>query len=90
MCSRGHENVLNYLNFFAGIALLLLGVSSSRRGSARLVGARLRRLLQTVTQGRRRACRAGLLISILTPNSTTLAQTGREALRMLEGNPQRL
>jgi phosphate:Na+ symporter len=72
--------VFNYLNFFAGIALLLLGVSSLRRGSERCFGARLRRLLQTATQGRLRAFGAGLLISILTPSSTAVALLSVEAI----------
>ena len=35
--------MLNYFNFLAGIALMLLGIRSLRRGSERFFGAKLRR-----------------------------------------------
>src|SRR2546422_9832146 len=72
--------MLNYFNFLAGIALMLLGIRSLRRGSERFFGARLRRLLQSATQNPLRSLVAGFLISILTPSSTAVALISVEAI----------
>src|SRR2546428_4754960 len=72
--------MLNYFNFLAGIALMLLGIRSLRRGSERFFGAKLRRLLQSATQNPFRSLVAGFLISILTPSSTAVALISVEAI----------
>lgn len=71
---------MSYLNFLAGIALMLLGIRSLRRGSERFFGARFRRLLQAATQNPLRALLAGFGISILTPSSTAVALLAVEAI----------
>lgn len=72
--------MLSYFNFLAGIALMVYGIRTLRSGSERLFGARLRKVLQTVTKSRARAFGAGLLISILTPSSTAVALLSVEAI----------
>lgn len=72
--------MLPYLNFVAGVALMLYGIRILRKGSDRLFGARLRRLLQTATKGRLRTVLAGFLLSILTPSSTAVALLSVEAI----------
>ena len=72
--------MLNYFNFLAGIALMLLGIRSLRGGSERLFGARLRRMLQRATNGRVRSTLAGFAISILTPSSTAVALLSVESI----------
>jgi len=59
---------------------MLLGIRSLRRGSERLFGAQLRRMLQTATKGSLRCLAAGFLISILTPSSTAVALLSVEAI----------
>jgi phosphate:Na+ symporter len=72
--------VLGYFNFLAGIALMLYGIRTLRRGGDRVFGARLRQLLRTATQGRARALGAGFLLSIFTPSSTAVALLSVEAI----------
>ena len=72
--------MLNYFNFLAGIALMLLGIRNLRGGSERLFGARLRRMLQHATKGSVRSMLAGFVISILTPSSTAVALLSVEAI----------
>ena len=72
--------MLSYLNFLAGIALLLLGIRNLRHGSERLCGAQLRRLLQSATQSRARALAAGFVMAILMPSSTGVALLAVEAI----------
>jgi len=72
--------VLSYFNFLAGIALMLFGIRTLRRGTERLVGAKLRQLLQKATKSRMRAFLVGLLIAILTPSSTAVALLSVEAI----------
>ena len=72
--------MLNYFNFLAGVALMLLGIRSLRGGSERLFGARLRWMLQRATKGRLRSMLAGFAISILTPSSTAVALLSVEAI----------
>ncbi len=72
--------MLPYLNFLAGIALMLYGIRTLRKGSDRLFGTRLRRLLQTATKGKFRTLLAGFLLSILTPSSTAVALLSVEAM----------
>lgn len=72
--------MLSYFNFFAGIALMLYGIRTLRKGTERLFGARLRRLLESATSGRRRAFFAGFVVSILTPSSTAVALLSVEAI----------
>jgi phosphate:Na+ symporter len=72
--------VLSYFNFLAGIALMLFGIRTLRHGTERLVGAKLRQLLQKATKGRMRTFLAGLLIGILTPSSTAVALLSVEAI----------
>ncbi|MGA2220635.1 MAG: Na/Pi cotransporter family protein [Verrucomicrobiia bacterium] len=72
--------MLNYFNFLAGIALMLLGIHSLRQGSERLFGARLRRLLQSATKDSGRSLLAGLLVSIVMPSSTAVALLSMEAI----------
>ncbi len=72
--------MLNYFNFLAGIALMLLGIRSLRGGSERLFGVRLRRMLQHATKGSVRSPLAGFVISILTPSSTAVALLSVEAI----------
>lgn len=72
--------MLTQLNFLAGIALMLFGIRSLRRGADRMFGARLRKLLQTATQGRWRALMAGFWLSILIPSSTGVALLSVEAI----------
>jgi phosphate:Na+ symporter len=72
--------VLGYFNFLAGIALMLLGIHSLRRGTERLFGARLRRLLQSATKDSGRSLLAGLLVSIVMPSSTAVALLSMEAI----------
>jgi len=71
---------MNGFNFLAGIALMLLGIRSLRKGSERFFGARLRRLLKSATQNPWRALAAGFGISILTPSSTAVALLAVEAI----------
>jgi phosphate:Na+ symporter len=72
--------VLRYFNFLAGIGLMLYGIRTLRKGTERLFGGRLRRLLQAATTGRMRAVLAGLAVSILTPSSTAVALLSVEAI----------
>jgi phosphate:Na+ symporter len=72
--------VLSYFDFLAGIALMLYGIRTLRRGTERLVGAKLRQLLQKATKGRGRAFLAGLLLAVLTPSSTAVALLSVEAI----------
>jgi phosphate:Na+ symporter len=72
--------LLSYFNFFAGIALMLLGIRSLRTGSDRVFGAKFRQLLRTVTKGSTRAMAAGFLVSILAPSSTAVALLAVEAI----------
>jgi phosphate:Na+ symporter len=72
--------VLGYFHFLAGIALMLYSIRTLRRGTERLVGAKLRQLLQKATKGRKRAFLAGLLLAILTPSSTAVALLSVEAI----------
>ena len=72
--------VLGYFDFLAGIALMLYGIYTLRRGTERLVGAKLRKLFQKATKSRVRAFFAGLLIAILTPSSTAVALLSVEAI----------
>lgn len=72
--------MLSYFNFAAGIALMLYAIRVLRKGTERLFGARLRKLMQTATKGRLRACLAGLFVSILTPSSTAVALLSVEAI----------
>ena len=72
--------LINYLNFFGGIALLLLGVHSMRRGSERFFGARLRRLLQSATRNMALSLFAGLIVSIVMPSSTAVVLLTMEAV----------
>ncbi len=69
-----------FLNFLAGIALMVYGIRTLRKGSDRVFGARLRRILQTATQGKLRALMAGFLLSILIPSSTGVALISVEAI----------
>ena len=71
---------MNVFGFLAGIALMLLGIRSLRKGSERFFGARFRRLLQAATQNPLRALAAGFGISILTPSSTAVALLAVEAI----------
>jgi phosphate:Na+ symporter len=59
---------------------MLYGIRTLRRGTERLVGAKLRGLLQKATKGRIRAFLAGLVVSILTPSSTAVALLSVEAI----------
>jgi len=72
--------LLSYFNFFAGIALMLFGIRSLRKGTERVFGAKFRKLIQTATKGRLRATLAGFLISILAPSSTAMALLSVEAV----------
>jgi phosphate:Na+ symporter len=72
--------VLSYFNFLAGIALMLFGIRTLRHGTERLLGSKLRQLLQTATKSRTRAFLVGLLIAILTPSSTAVALLSVEAI----------
>ncbi len=72
--------MVRYFSFLAGIALMLYGIRTLRKGSERLFGAQLRKLLQTATKGRLRPLLAGLLVSILTPSSTAVALMSVEAI----------
>ena len=72
--------MLSHFNFFAGIALMLLGIRSLRTGSDRVFGAKFRQLLRTVTKGSTRAMAAGFLVSILAPSSTAVALLAVEAI----------
>ena len=72
--------MLNYFNFLAGIALMLLGIRSLRRGSDRFFGTRLRKIIESATKGSLRAMLAGFLVSILTPSSTAVALLSVEAI----------
>lgn len=72
--------MLSHFDFLAGIALILYGIRTLRKGSDRLFGARLRTLLQTATSGRLRSLFTGFLLSILTPSSTAVALLSVEAI----------
>ena len=72
--------MLSYFNFLAGIALMLLGIRSLRRGSERFFGNKLRQLLRSATASTLRSTVAGFLISILTPSSTAVALLSVEAM----------
>ena len=72
--------MLSYFNFLAGIALMLYGIRTLRKGSERLFGAKLRRILQDATKGKVRSLLAGFLVSILTPSSTAVALLSVEAI----------
>ena len=72
--------MLSYFNFLAGVALMLYSIRTLRRGTERLVGAKLRQLLQKATKGRGRAFLAGLLLAVLTPSSTAVALLSVEAI----------
>ena len=54
--------MLEQLNFLAGIALMLYGIHTLRRGTERLFGSRLRNLLQTATRSNLRGFGAGFLL----------------------------
>ncbi len=82
--------MLGYFNFFAGIALMLFGIRSLRKGSDRVFGAKFRKLVHTATQGRLRAMGAGLLISILAPSSTALALLSVEAVNAGYASPEQI
>ncbi len=71
---------MTFFTFLAGIALMLLGIRSLRRGSERFFGERLRRLLRAATQNSGRSLLAGFLVSILTPSSTAVALLSVEAI----------
>ncbi len=72
--------MLSYFNFFAGIALMLLGIRSLRTGSDRVFGTRLRQLLRSATKGSVRATLAGFLLSIMVPSSTAVTLLAVEAI----------
>lgn len=72
--------MLSYLNFLAGIALMLLGVRSLQRGAERLLGNQFRRLLQGATRGRFRSLLAGGAVAVLLPSSTAVALLSVEAI----------
>ena len=72
--------MLSYFNFLAGIALMLFGIRSLRKGTDRVFGARFRKLVQTSTKGSVRAMLAGFLISILAPSSTAMALLSVDAI----------
>jgi len=72
--------LLNYFDFIAGIALMLFGIRSLRRGSDRVFGAKFRQLLHRATKGSIRALLAGFLTSILAPSSTAVALLAVEAV----------
>lgn len=72
--------LIDYFNFFGGIALLLLGVHSLRRGSERVFGVRLRRLLQSATKNSGRSLLVGLVASIVMPSSTAVVLLSMEAI----------
>ena len=72
--------MLSYFNFMAGIALMLFGIRSLRRGSDRVFGARFRQLLHSATKGSVRAMLAGFLVSILAPSSTAVALLAVESV----------
>ncbi len=72
--------MLEQLNFLAGIALMLYGIHTLRRGTERLFGSRLRNLLQTATRSNLRGLGAGFLLSILTPSSTAVSLLSVEAI----------
>ncbi len=72
--------MLEQLNFLAGIALMLYGIRTLRRGTERLFGSRLRKLLQTATRSNLRGLGAGFILSILTPSSTAVALLSVEAI----------
>lgn len=72
--------MLSHFDFLAGIALMLYGIRTLRKGSDRLFGARLRTLLQTATSGRLRSLFTGFLLSILTPSSSAVALLSVEAI----------
>jgi len=72
--------LLSYFNFLAGIALMLFGIRSLRKGTDRVFGARFRKLVQTSTKGSVRAMLAGFLISILAPSSTAMALLSVDAV----------
>jgi phosphate:Na+ symporter len=61
------------INFLAAIALLLYGINLLRRGSERVFGAQLRRLMQTATSNNFRGLVAGFVLSIFAPSSTAVA-----------------
>ena len=72
--------MLSYFDFLAGIALMLFGISTLRRGTEGLIGSKLRQLLQTATKSHARAFWVGLLIALLTPSSTAVALLSVEAI----------
>ncbi|MDD2707776.1 MAG: Na/Pi cotransporter family protein [Verrucomicrobiae bacterium] len=71
---------MSAFHFFAGVALMLYGIRMLRKGSDRLFGARLRRMIQTATRGRVRTFFTGFAVSILTPSSTAVALLSVEAI----------
>jgi phosphate:Na+ symporter len=72
--------LLSCFNFLAGIALMLFGIRSLRKGTDRVFGSRFRQLVHAATAGSFRAMLAGFLISILAPSSTAMALFSVEAL----------
>jgi phosphate:Na+ symporter len=72
--------LLSYFNFLSGIALMLFGIRSLRKGSDRVFGARFRSLVQAATKGPLRTLLAGFLISILAPSSTAMSLLSVEAV----------
>ena len=72
--------MLSYFNFLAGIALMLFGIRSLRKGTDRVFGARFQKLVQASTKGSVRAMLAGFLISILAPSSTAMALLSVDAV----------
>ena len=72
--------MLGYFNFLSGIALMLFGIRSLRKGSDRVFGAKFRSLVQSATKGPLRALLAGFLISILAPSSTAMSLLSVEAV----------
>ena len=72
--------MLSYCNFIAGIALMLFGIRSLRKGADRVFGAHFRQLFHSATKGLVRAMSAGFLVSILAPSSTAVALLAVEAV----------
>lgn len=89
--AEGHDHLLNYINFLAGIALMLLGIRSLRNGADRYFGVRFRQLIQDATKSRLRAFVTGFGVSILTPSSTAVALLAVESINAGYANlPQML
>jgi phosphate:Na+ symporter len=82
--------VLLFFNLLGGIALVLYGVRTLRKGLDRLLGERLGTLLEHASSKPARAVATGLGISFLAPSSTSLSNLAVRAVQARHVTPGRM